>query len=341
MTESRLSYSLWLTAFALSAAVMLYASFHKTVVIPDASEGSIISMGSIATSAAHALKLKSAETEGRMLNIPLRKGIKAENIIVDSNYGDKTLKIYIEGEEGEYYSANQVYGDVSAIVQAEYETTTGGVILIFSMDNIYEYRTTMTDGLMTVEIYRPHELYEMVALIDPVAEEGAAKEPALSVAELTERIYKTDKDSVNEGIKLYFANKRKLASREEKAEMLRESDADIYIALSCRSSDDAAEYGISVEYDPEFFIPDFGNTELSEIMLKEVALSSVNSTAGFYAAEDDDILYDIALPACRVNLGYSSNAKENELMGLEEYHGLLSKGLINGINEVYEKWQKE
>lgn len=97
-------------------------------------------------------------------------------------------------------------------------------------------------------------------------------------------------------------------------------DADLYLEIGL-SADDAQEstYGIRAEYNDEYYLPDFGNVQWADCVTRQVTVASSNRAIGLFPAEEDDILWQLKIPAARISLGYVTNSSERQLLEQESY----------------------
>lgn len=332
----------WITVSIVFFAVMFYVSSHKTIVISDTKNDRIDMNGTVTESQGnvYSLLLVTDETADRELNIPLEKGIKAENVIIENRYTEKKLCIYIKGADEFFYAENAVAGDISPILGGEYETSREGVMLTFEMDGIYEYRTTMNDNQMSVAFVRPDEAYGLVAVIDPVGGGDDTGELLRGYAEKTLAMQiaeKVPENIDNKDICIYFTRTDDIyVSDEDRAELAKECRADIYIRIGVGSDEDESVYGITGLYNGKYYIPEFGNAWLADVITRNVTIAASDRAISLSETEDGDMLTGLAIPAMQVNVGYFTNSKESTLLTKDAYKDKLAQGIAAGIEEAYE-----
>jgi len=54
---------------------------------------------------------------------------------------------------------------------------------------------------------------------------------------------------------------------------------------------------------------------------------------------EDDILWQLKIPAARISLGYVTNSSERQLLEQESYQKKLAEGIAEAISEVYTNTQ--
>lgn len=332
----------WITVSLVSLVSMYYVASRKTIVISDTKDDSIEitpeSSGTHNQGGNNRLILNSYDTMSKEFSIPLEKGIKAENVVIENRYTQRELHIYIIGADMEFFTENAVFGDIAPILQGECEAIRDGVMLSFQMDGIYEYHTTMNDDMMTVSFEAPDKVYKLVAVIDPIgggSERGsvlrgyAEKTLALQIAEkIPEKI--TDQDIV-----VFLTRTDDVyVSEQDRIAFINDCGADLYIRIGVSNDDDESAYGISAVYNEEYFIPEFGNVELADTLTRNVTIAAGNRAVGLIPA-DDGILAGLTIPAAQINVGYFSNEKESALLSKDEYREKLAQGIADAIAEVY------
>lgn len=351
----RLTLVIWLVMCTVSMALMLVCSANKTIVIADAAQEG----GEMETEEAfekpiirtRELTLEQIRDNQGRFYIALPANVKAENITMENRYWSGELHIHIKGDTEVFFENCAIAGDVSTIKRGICEMQTDGVLLKIEMECLLEYRSTMEENQLALAFYEPKELYQTIVLLDPVgggADMGLTteidplvngtaalheKDVTLEVARLVQKKLSLD------GVKVYLTRAEDVdLSEEERLLFVEESEADFYIRIGVDEDLEMRErYGISCRYNEQYFIPDFGNVQLADIMTKEVTISSSNKAVGLVKAEEDSILRQIKIPAVELSLGYFSNTKESELLGQESYREKLADGIVQGIVKACEK----
>lgn len=337
----------WSVLLTAAMAVMLWVASNKTIVIVDAAQDSSqlpVNMSSAMQDTQ--LLLEQSSTEENMWSIPLEDGIKAEDVVMENRYMDKELWIYIQGTTPGYYEENAIHGNVTPIVNAFFEPQEDGVLIKIEMSGVFEYRSTMENNALQLEFYRPHELYDMVVVIDPI---GGGSELGITTQDWYEktlalRVAKSvQKKWDNQQVKLYFTRTEDVAvSEAQRVALTEDVNADCYIGIcAAENPEDASQYGITGYYNGEYFIPELGNVQLTDAVTRNVTIASGNKAVGLQVAGEESILQDIKVPATQVSVGFLSNARESALLEESEYCDKLADGISKAITEVYEKYLKE
>lgn len=333
----RLTAVWWLILLVGAMYLMLLTATEKTIVIADSSNGKETAGERYAVR--QDLSLESVVSEDGVFWIPLEKNTKAGNVVVENSYPDRELRIFIGGAQAQFYENCAVQGAVETIVKADYEAQRSGVLIRLQMDSVYEFQTSMDGEILKIQSNKPQELYSMVVVVDPaecdiasLPEDGtAAEELTLAVCRLLTEQWDM------EGVKLYFTRTAERSATDEERKSLADAvEADIYIRLDVTEAEDSSLYGIRGRYNEEYFIPDFGNVELADILTRNVTVAADNRAVGLAVAEDkENVLYKLEIPAASVELGYLSNEKECLLMGQEAYRQKLADGVKAAVKEVY------
>ena len=307
----RITLILWLLLGSMSMGIMLWTAAHKTVVISALSQeqGGLVTENQAERS--HEMQLAMAEDRKaeREICIPLETGTKAENVVVENHYMERELWIYVQNGRKSFYREHQLTGDFSLVGNGICEAQNEGVLLRLSMKEILEYHSTLEEGTLKIDFVNPRESYDRIVVLDPVGggrDRGVAdsgceeKNIALEVARQTAQLLEGSM------VKIYLTR----TEDTEVAQEVRRSfadwvDADLYLEIGL-SADDAQEstYGIRAEYNDEYYLPDFGNVQWADCVTRQVTVASSNRAIGLFPAEEDDILWQLKIPAARISLGY-------------------------------------
>ncbi len=338
-----ITYVMWVLFAGIGMVVMMRTASQKTIVIADAigEQTSILKYAESTRGAGdRELLLQQREDVENRIHIPLQKGTKAENIVMENRYMERELWIYIQDVNAAFYEGNAISGNLTPVQNGYCESSQGSVILKLKMDGVLEYRSTMENDTLVIAYYQPRELYEQIVVVDPmgggeeygtVVDGYAEKTIALQVAK------QLQKQPEQESIRIYYTRLEDVeVSREDRLALIEAVDADLFIGIkACRDTEHTEYYGIHGFYNEQYFIPRFGNVQLADILTRNVTVSASNKAIGLIPAEEGSILWDIQIPAAEISVGYLSNEKERNLLSQEEYQKKLAEGLANAISEVY------
>lgn len=338
--SERLTFAAWMLLFAVSMAGMLFLAANKTIVIAEASqEQDAIPLNTAPPDKeVRDSKLLLDKTYGVQgsFNIPLPKGIRAEHVIMENRYMDRELRLFVQGAEEAFYTENAISGDISPILSGQSEVQEDGILLKFSMERVYEYRSTLNGSTLTIEWYRPEELFDFVVVLDPAGGEGQDAELTLQIARRVQRKFALP------DVRLYCTRTENgSVTADKRVSLTEEVGADLFIRLSVsRSENDTEIYGVTGIYEDEFFIPDFGSPELADLLTREVTIAASNRALGLTAAAEDSILKQLTLPAAEISVGWLSNPQEAYLLQEEAYQEKLADGILAAIGEAVEELRR-
>lgn len=339
----RLSLGLWTVLCGACMAVMLLFAADKTIVIADASQDQtgLAVDGAQAGHGEHEvlLTLRRTYSVTGSFSVPLQKGIKPENVVVDNRYMDRELWIYIQNGDKDFYENSVLSGDVTCIRDGCLEARDDGILLKLSMTDVMEYRSTLEGDTLTIAASQPHDLYDFVVVLDPAGGGNAAgidgyglteKELALEVARQVQKKF----DMSN--VRLYVTRTEDVdLADEDRIGLVEAVNADLYIRITAQADpDDPAAYGIQGCYNAEYFIPGFGNANLADVVTKAVTIASGNRAVGLVPSDDDSILHDIDTVAMELSVGYLTNPQESALLGQEVYREKLADGILDAVREA-------
>jgi len=357
----RVTLFTWTALCCLCMAVMLYFSANKAIVIadgyqerPQLSGRESVGEGSAGGNAEQGMESGPAGFSGQQdrkirlenvygidgsFSIPLPEEVGAEQIRIENHYIDRELWIYIQCGDAAFYQGNRISGDVSEVRYGIGEPQEDGILLKLRMNRVFEYRNTMEGDSLTIVYYEPHELYEYVVVLDPegggsdvgyCGEKLAEKELTLQVAQLVQKNWNIS------DVRLYLTRTEdRQMSAQERVSLTEEVDADFYICLGAQAdSENPEKYGIMSSYNEEYFIPDFGNVELADVVTRAVTIAAQNRALGLFPAAEDSILGVLETRGVRVSLGYLSNPQEEELLSMEAYQEKLAAGIVDAVEEA-------
>lgn len=334
----------WTFVFVTCMAVMLLFAANKTIVIADASQDPSslpVNTGQQGETADRSLVLEGNNKMRGAFRVPLPKGIRAENVTMENRYVDRELYLFIQGGGEEFYEENRISGDITPVLSAQSEVQEGGILLKIKMNRVLEYRSTMDGSGLTINWYEPGEVYDYIVVLDPAwggSETGVLgnglqeKEVTLQVARQIQKQFDL------QNVRLYCTRTEDVEmALSERALLAEEVGADLYIRL-CAGEDDTGEetYGITGFYNEDYYIPGFGNTDLADILTREVTIAASNRAVELKAAAEESMLKLLKVPAAEISLGFLSNPKEAYLLGQESYQEKLAAGFISAISKAVE-----
>lgn len=334
----------WVLLCAGCILCMFYTAGHKTIVIPDvqSTERGMIAKENLQDGGAERYPLSFQKEAGisGIFHIPLEKEIQAEDVVIENRYRDQELWIYIQDGEEDFYRENAVSGDITSIISGYLETQKDGVILKLQMKEVLEYRTVMENNTMIVTYEPPRAVYDHIIVVDPAGggEETGVMMRGYAEKTLTLKIAQClPQKLADQNIRIYFTRQEDVAvTKEERLALIDQVDADIFIRISAGADEeDTSRYGISAFYNESYYIPEFGNVQLADVLTRSVTVATSNRAEGVFPAGKDSILQEISIPAAQINVGYLTHAKEGELLGEAEYREKLAQGIADAITEVY------
>ena len=334
----------WTFVFVTCMAVMLLFAANKTIVIADASQDPSslpVNTGQQGETADRSLVLEGNNKMRGAFRVPLPKGIRAENVTMENRYVDRELYLFIQGGGEEFYEENRISGDITPVLSAQSEVQEGGILLKIKMSRVLEYRSTMDGSGLTINWYEPGEVYDYIVVLDPAwggSETGISgnglqeKEVTLQVARQIQKQFDL------QNVRLYCTRTEDVEMPlSERALLAEEVGADLYVRL-CAGEDDTDEetYGITGFYNEDYYIPGFGNTDLADILTREVTIAASNRAVELKPAAEESMLKLLKVPAAEISLGFLSNPKEAYLLGQESYQEKLAAGFISAISKAEE-----
>ncbi len=346
-----------LTSFFAAAvmAVILYYSMTKVVVVTGVAQDEVVHSMGIAKQEEISEQIqdknrltfvRNGEQTARF-GIPLPQSVTAENVIIENHYMDRELWVSIQDEavlqECEaFYQTTGMYGNHEAVLDGYYESGKDVFWLKFRLNNIYEYNSVFEDNNLFIEFMTPKEVYDKVVIIDPAyggivtgasANEVFGKDVALRVTRaLKEKLDKTD-------IKVYYTRMNDTNPTDEnRVSLANAAGADMMIRIEVNENPNQNVFGTETVYNGSYFIPEFGNVELADLLEREVVTAISGKANGLIeSTEEDSVLNQIEIPSATIRVGYVSNETEAALLKREDYAQKIAEGIYQTILKAYEE----
>ncbi len=326
----------WTFLCILCMVVMLLFAHNKTIKIVD--NAGEKSNSFLAHEDEKPLTITVDNTLKQRLCIPLKNGWKVEKISVENRYIDKELLVYIGENDLSFYADNPITGDASSLLDGTYQVQDEGIVLRLRWDRIWEYQSIVEENCLYVEYLHPKEVFEHIVVIDPGC---GGSDVGIKTNDLTEKdinlqIVQLVKQKLDkENIKVYYTRKDDVeVPNEKRIELTNDLSADMYIGIRASENNDNAEiYGTTCLYNPNYFIPEFGNVELADLLLKEVVTSISGRAVGLVESSQEDILNSLEVPAVAIQVGYLTNESESSLLKQKFYQEKIADGIIIAIKK--------
>lgn len=323
---------IWCAMSAVILPIVLYAGFHKTIVIEEYRQDTATIVENSKDDRMYRLSLQEDSNQSGCIVVPLEKGTKAQQVVLENHYTERELCILLQNVNPDFYKEHGVSGDISIIKEGVLDIQESGVLIRLETDHIYEYVNVMEADKLMLTFRKPKDLYQQILVLEPLGDTREKKEITTRLVTLLQKEVKPDT------IRIYSTEMEGSEARHMDAlELIEEVEADMYLGLTLSEAEDPGEYGICSYYNDLYYLPEFENVTLADLMTRQVTLAVKNRAIGLFPAEEDSILYQLDIPAARVSLGYLSNEKEKYLLGQETYRQKIAKGLAEGITEVYKE----
>ena len=306
---------------ALAITLMLHRAATKHIMITDAA-GSHIDRGSNENAYNILIDRNVAEADSGKLIIPLSKTVSSDDIILEDNYIDQELRIYIDSREEGFYLDNAVLSDLSILQSAVcYEQNdTGSVCLDFRLNGFYANTSTLTEkSTIEVTFAKPSEMYDNIVVVDPA---GNSQE-VFDVALLLKDISSKDEDN---NIKFYYTRLDGSADEQKSLSIVNGADPDLVVGI------DICPDGMKTYYNSLFFLRKFNNADFADILLRDCAGKTGDKAEGVYeASEDDMVLMNSTVPSARISVDIQDKD--------DNYKRKLSEGIYQAILDGFKEME--
>lgn len=342
--------------FAAAMAVMLFTVRYKGIEIQDVAQDQVILdegteypewSENPETAEKRNLNFKAVNENSEYLCIPLPEEIRAEDISVENYYMEKELWVQIRGIPEEFFALEGISGNVSCISSGLWEYGDRTACLKFRLKDLYECESVLEEDGIYIKLVEPKELYDKIIVIDPGhgGEDDGIQTEKLSEKEFTLDIARRIRKKMDAtDIKVYYTRMEdRSMDTESRIWFANAAEADMYISIHLNSDPDPEVYGTEMLYNADFFIPEFGSLELSDLVEREVVTAISGKGNGLFAAgENDHSLCEATVPAVILQAGYATNPGEEELLCTDIYRDRIAEGVVNAVLKAYEmKEEKE
>lgn len=345
----KITLFLWLVLGTGTLVIMLYAAMHKTIVIADASKGTtemnLSEQGGQSGGENYAgkeLEVLGLSGQTDVLRIPLPANLQADAVVMENRYMEQELWVHIQDTPADFYEGKSIAGDENCILRAFCESQEKNVVLKLQMTGVFEYISTMEEDTLFISCHAPGELFDKIVVIDPC---GGGSELGLTVDGLTEKELALQvakllpKAMEQDDCRIYFTRTSDVDIEQDKRVKLAAAvHADFYVEVGVSADYEHPEvYGVKSLYNENYFIPDFGNVQLADVLARNVTITASDRAIGLEPVEEDaeSVLNMLGVPAAKICLGYITNEQEKLLLRQEDYQEKLAEGLANAIQEVY------
>lgn len=334
------------SVFALvSISLMLHRSATKHIMITDAA-GIEIDRGS--SESAYTLLVDKNVPKGKedVLIIPLSKSVSSDNIVLEDDYVNHELRIFVDSREEGFYKDNAIVTDLHILDSAMCiaQNDTGSVCLEFGLDDLYVNESSLTESsTIEVRFCKPHDKYEHVVVVDAACggDDAGASNGGLLEKDITVETALLLKDTVAKAgaddTKFYFTRQKdESVPLEKRAALIKDSEADLFVELSVDASEDESQNGIACYYNDRYFIRGLSNAEFADILERNCASKAGNSTIGVLPSENDELIAGATIPSARLSLGLVTGDQDSVRLTDEAYKTRAAEGIYSAISEALE-----
>lgn len=336
-------FTFWSVLFTICLIVMLWFASVKTIEIDGSFQERVEGQKTFGHGIVdRTLHLEQVDGYEKKICIPLPKGVKAEQIMIENRYDENLLVISFATDDMNFYDQTSIYGALEWITEACWEPAQQQAALKFTMDRMLEYRSLLEGNLLTVSFLEPRELYSYIVVIDPAGggtEYGTTvggvkeKDIALQIAKMVQKQMNQEK------VKVYLTRSEdRYVSKQDRKTFLETVDADFYVGIRTQvDKEDSENYGILGFYDEEYFFADLKNVDFADLVARNVTISCSNRAIGLKAVEDANLLKGLKIRGTQLSVGFLSNEKERALLGQEVYLEKIAAGINRAILEACER----
>lgn len=293
------------------------------------------------------------------IQICLPPEIKEQQIVIENDYMNKTLRIKIARQPESTWSEEYFYQNpmrVNALVgAAKLSESTEDVTISLPFESVFEWEMKIKkeagNNCLDVQLVRPRDKYEKIIVLD--AGHGGADSGDVIFGEdesvlLAEKdltfsvVSKAGKLLEKEGVCVYYTRDGETnPTQEQRVSLANEIQADMLISVHADYDDDTSLYGMRTIYNETYFIPEFASADLAYLLLEKVAASTNEKAIGFEPGTGEaELVQQAMVPVSQLYIGYLSNKQEQKLLGREEHIDRIATGICEAVLEGYEEMKK-
>lgn len=334
---------------AVSIAVMLQRSATKHIMITDAA-GVTIDRGDTQDYYKILVDRNVDESQKGKLIIPLAKSVSSDDIVLEDDYVDHELRIYIDSREEGFYLDNAVITDLNIFDSAVCykENDSGSVCLDFKLNDFYVNESSLTEtGTMIVEFAKPSQKYDKIVVVNPVgggetgdnaSSELAKEDVALDVALALKAI--SEKDSDND-VKFFFTRTtdREVDDR-KRVDVIKASEADLVLEIGASSSDNTDDSGLTAYYNDVFFTRNITNAEFADKLERSCAKKTGGKANGVIKTDENDLfLMESTVTGAGIDVGYITSEKDKNKLAGAGYKKKAAEGIYEAVLDTFKEME--
>ncbi len=326
-------------------AVMFQRSATKHILITDAAGGNINREYSDESFNLLVDRNVSKNQAGKLI-IPLPSGVSSDDIVLEDNYIDHELLIYVDGREEGFYLDNPVITDLDIFEGATciQENSSGNVCLDFKLDGLYANESSLTESsTIEVRFYKPYDEYDKIVVIDPCcggAEIGdeydglSEKDVALDIALLIKEA--SDKAEDN-SIKFYYTRlSDTTVEADRRLEFIEETGADLLVEVGAGVYEDGLD-GVRSYYNDEYYRRDLCNADFASLIHYNCAGKTSGKELIIYPCDQEEaVLMASTIPTVKVSAGALNGNSDRIKLQDKSYKKKIASGIYQGIAEAFE-----
>lgn len=332
--------------------VMLFYSANKIIVVADVAQDEVVQTADGSSNVVeNAIDKSNIKIDRNSRNtgyfcIPMPENVKPEEVTIENHYVDQELWVSIvlkePEDQEEFYEQNSVYGNCENVLDGHFDVERKRICLRFALTDVFEYQSVFENNTLCVKFVPPKEVYDKIVVIDPAygAEDCGVMSEGINGKDVTLNIAKAVKTKLDEtDIKVYYTRMDDSnPSDENRVRLATAVKADMLIRIEVSRAENRGIYGTEAVYNSRFFIPDFGNVELADLLEREVVTAISGKANGLVeTTEADVVMNEATVPAAAIRVGYLTNGQESVLLQREDYIERIADGICRTIQKAYER----
>lgn len=270
------------------------------------------------------------------LVIPLPDGVKADDVMVNSNTMYKSVNISFNVNDDTFDVAS-VKNTASQITQISYKSDNGRIYISISLGGFYNVKWIIRDNCLYMRFFDINS-GKVKVLIDPGHggnDVGANRDGVFEKNITLSVCNKLKKLAADDEFDLYFTREDDTyVSVEERSAFANATNPNLYVSVHINWYDESDVSGTSVLYNTLKGNDKGSSYWLADILDREVVKELGTVDKGPMEGDSIYVVRYTNAPAALIELGFMTNDNDLSILNSEEGQEKAAKGIYNGIKEA-------
>lgn len=280
------------------------------------------------------------DTMQGQLRIELPDTVDAEDVDIENDYMDRTMRISIQGIDQSYFYDYPMVGTAEHISDIYFDCIDGVGTIDIMLDSVYELSTVMDGKYLYLSFVDPHEVYDYIVVVDAGhggkdvgAEKDGVLEKDLNLAIVSKIKERFDNDTSGLKIGVYYTRTEDVKiPLDERVGLANDLDADVFLSVHINSTSSGRTSQINGTEVMYLVADETGaSKQFASICLDHLLTNLGSSSKGLVAGDTIKIIRTSEVPVALAEIGFMTNEKELALMQSDDYQQKAADALYDAI----------